>query len=323
MAMKRCPVCGEKYSDTYAECPFCEEEKAFQDGEQIRRGGGHGGRRAAGRQQMNLITPTLIVLILIMAGLLVYLLWGDKIADSFQSKEETQTPPVEELQPEEEQPAADGDGEEDGESEPGVMPGGTEEPDETQTEETPETDGELTYETASALPDGLTLSTTDFTLRSVGESHTITASGGSSTYTWISEDEGIASVDSNGKVTAISQGTVNVLVTDGTKKGVCIVRCNVGTQSGSSTSSTTSSSGSGTTSSSGLKTGAAVVVNGGNGVFVRSGPGTSYEALATIPNGAEVKILESAGDGWYKISFAGTGGASTTGYMKGDFLSNG
>lgn len=93
MAMKRCPVCGEKYSDTYAECPFCEEEKAFQDGEQIRRGGGHGGRRAAGRQQMNLITPTLIVLILIMAGLLVYLLWGDKIADSFQSKEETQTPP--------------------------------------------------------------------------------------------------------------------------------------------------------------------------------------------------------------------------------------
>lgn len=322
MAMKRCPVCGEKYSDTYAECPFCEEEKAFQDGEQIRRGGGHGGRRAAGRQQMNLITPTLIVLILIMAGLLVYLLWGDKIADSFQSKDETQTPPVEEVQPEEEeQPATDGDSEEGAENEPGVMPGGTEEPDETQPDETQDTDGELTYETASKLPDGLTLSTTDFTLRSVGESHTITASGGSSTYTWISEDEGVASVDSSGKVTAISQGTVNVLVTDGTKKGVCIVRCNVGSESSSSTSSTSGSSTSST--SGGLKTGAAVVVNGGNGVFVRSGPGTSYEALATIPNGADVKILESAGDDWYKISFAGTGGASTTGYMKGDFLSNG
>lgn len=322
MAMKRCPVCGEKYSDTYAECPFCEEEKAFQDGEQIRRGGGHGGRRAAGRQQMNLITPTLIVLILIMAGLLVYLLWGDKIADSFQSKDETQTPPVEEVQPEEEeQPATDGDSEEGAENEPGVMPGGTEESDETQPDETQDTDGELTYETASKLPDGLTLSTTDFTLRSVGESHTITASGGSSTYTWISEDEGVASVDSSGKVTAISQGTVNVLVTDGTKKGVCIVRCNVGSESSSSTSSTSGSSTSST--SGGLKTGAAVVVNGGNGVFVRSGPGTSYEALATIPNGADVKILESAGDGWYKISFAGAGGASTTGYMKGDFLSNG
>lgn len=118
MAMKRCPVCGEKYSDTYAECPFCEEEKAFQDGEQIPQRRRAWRTPGGGRQQMNLITPTLIVLILIMAGLLVYLLWGDKIADSFQSKEETQTPPVEELQPEEEQPAADGDGEEDGESEP-------------------------------------------------------------------------------------------------------------------------------------------------------------------------------------------------------------
>ena len=28
MAMKRCPICGEKYSDTYKSCPFCEEEEA-------------------------------------------------------------------------------------------------------------------------------------------------------------------------------------------------------------------------------------------------------------------------------------------------------
>ena len=65
-----------------------------------------------------------------------------------------------------------------------------------------------------------------------------------------------------------------------------------------------------------------MVVNGGNGVFVRSGPGTSYEALATIPNGADVQVIESAGDGWYKVSFSGVGGAATTGYMKGEFLSN-
>ena len=29
MAMKRCPICGEKYSDTYKSCPFCEEEEAL------------------------------------------------------------------------------------------------------------------------------------------------------------------------------------------------------------------------------------------------------------------------------------------------------
>ena len=63
-------------------------------------------------------------------------------------------------------------------------------------------------------------------------------------------------------------------------------------------------------------------VNGGNGVRVRAGPGTNYDILATIPNGGSVKIVESAGDGWYKITFSDVGGVTTTGYMKGDFLAN-
>lgn len=310
MAMKRCPVCGEKYSDTYKNCPFCEEEAAERRGGKIRRGG----RRSASKGQPNLLTPTLVVLILIMLALLVYLLFGDQ----FQKKEETPNTPVEEVTPGEEEtgegetPAGE-DGEVDMPEDPSVPSTGDD------TQEEPDTSGELTYETASALPDGLTLSTTDFTLKTVGESHTVTVSGGSGSYTWISEDEGIASVDSSGKITAVSRGTVNVLVTDGSKKAVCIVRCNV---SGSADSSSdTSSSGTSTLSSS-LKAGSAVVTNAGNGVFVRSGPGTENEALATLSNGAEVKIVESAGSGWYKITFAGNGGVDTTGYMKGEFLAN-
>lgn len=309
MAMKRCPVCGEKYSDTYKNCPFCEEEAAERSGGKIRRGG----RRSASKGQPNLLTPTLVVLILIMLALLVYLLFGDQ----FQKKEETPNTPVEEVTPGEEEtgegetPAGE-DGEVDMPEDPSVPSTGDD------TQEEPDTSGELTYETASALPDGLTLSTTDFTLKTVGESHTVTVSGGSGSYTWISEDEGIASVDSSGKITAVSRGTVNVLVTDGSKKAVCIVRCNVSGDSASSSSGTTSTS----TSSSSLKAGSAVVTNAGNGVFVRSGPGTENEALATLSNGAEVKIVESAGSGWYKITFAGNGGVDTTGYMKGEFLAN-
>ena len=309
MAMKRCPVCGEKYSDTYKNCPFCEEEAAERSGGKIRRGG----RRSASKGQPNLLTPTLVVLILIMLALLVYLLFGDQ----FQKKEETPNTPVEEVTPGEEEtgegetPAGE-DGEVDMPEDPSVPSTGDD------TQEEPDTSGELTYEKASALPDGLSLSTTDFTLKTVGESHTVTVSGGSGSYTWISEDEGIASVDSSGKITAVSRGTVNVLVTDGSKKAVCIVRCNV---SGESTSSSSGSSGTSTSSSS-LKAGSAVVTNAGNGVFVRSGPGTENEALATLSNGAEVKIVESAGNGWYKITFAGNGGADTTGYMKGEFLAN-
>lgn len=308
MAMKRCPVCGEKYSDTYKNCPFCEEEAAERSGGKIRRGG----RRSASKGQPNLLTPTLVVLILIMLALLVYLLFGDQ----FQKKEETPNTPVEEVTPGEEtgegETPAGEDGEVDMPEDPSVPSTGDD------TQEEPDTSGEMTYEEASALPDGLTLSTTDFTLKTVGESHTVTVSGGSGSYTWISEDEGIASVDSSGKITAVSRGTVNVLVTDGSKKAVCIVRCNV---SGESTSSSSGSSGTSTSSSS-LKAGSAVVTNAGNGVFVRSGPGTENEALATLSNGAEVKIVESAGNGWYKITFAGNGGADTTGYMKGEFLAN-
>lgn len=326
MAMKRCPVCGEKYSDTYKDCPFCEEEAALREGEGIRRG--RGSRRASRSRQFSLITPTLIVLILIMAALLVYLLYGDQLAEKFGKDQPEDQPGTSDVVPEEPTPVQPDDPDSTGDPEntdqPGVIPEApdTTAPNTTTQPAVPETD----YEKMMALPNGLSLSTTDFTLKQVGETATIRASGGSSTYTWASEDEGVASVDQNGKVTAISRGTVNVVVSDGSKKGVCIVRCNVTgsapttpttTTPGTTTPSTTTPSGGST-----LKAGAATVVNGGNGVFVRSGPGTSYEALATVPNGADIQIVESAGDGWYKITFSDVGGATTPGYMKGDFLAN-
>ena len=309
MAMKRCPVCGEKYSDTYRDCPFCEEEEALREGEKLRRG-----RRAAPRsRQFSLITPTLIVLIFIMAGLLVYLLYGDQLKEKFQKGGEDVTPPTEDVTPVKPEPVqpdkpdvTEPEPDDTPDSEPGTMP-------ETPTDTTTTTD----YGKMMALPSGLKLSTEDFTLRSVGETAAIKASGGSGSYTWASEDEGVASVDQNGKVTAISKGTIKVVVSDGSKKGVCIVRCNV---SGSAV--TTPTTPSTTPTASGLKAGSAKVVNGGNGVRVRSGPGTNYDILATVPNGGSVKIVESAGDGWYKITFSGVGGATTTGYMKGDYLVN-
>ncbi len=31
MSNRRCPKCGEEYSDTYRSCPFCEEEEYWED----------------------------------------------------------------------------------------------------------------------------------------------------------------------------------------------------------------------------------------------------------------------------------------------------
>ena len=313
MAMKRCPVCGEKYSDTYKTCPFCEEEEALRSGGQIRRNsGGRGGKRAARSRQPNLLSPILIVLIVIMLALLVYLLFGDQIADRFSGgADSTQDQQVEDVTPEVPDPDG-GDGtmpEDDGTGESTDPNGGT--------VTTPETD-------LSALPETLTIAymgspRTEFTMSVGDEPIPLTASGGSGTYTWSSSDDGIASVDSQGRVTAISAGQATLTVTDGSGKGTCLVRV----RGGSTTSSTGGTASEGTASSGGtLTTGAATVVNAGNGVNVRPDPSTENEPLASLSNGAAVQVVRSAGNGWYQITFVASGGVTTTGYMMGEYLQN-
>lgn len=231
MAMKQCPICGEKYSETYKNCPFCEEEESLRESEGEHRSS-RKGKRAARSRQFSLITPTLIVLIIMMASLLVYLLYGSQLAERFSGKNDPQTEqtdPVDQEHPDETDETDPSQDPEQTEDPDGTIPDTPDEAetddsetDDTQTTE-PETSSE--YDEVKALPDGLTLSTTDFSLFNLGETATIkVTSGGSGSYTWVSEDDGIASVDSNGKVTAVSGGTVNILVTDGKKKGTCIVR---------------------------------------------------------------------------------------------------
>ena len=77
-----------------------------------------------------------------------------------------------------------------------------------------------------------------------------------------------------------------------------------------------------TASGSTLTAGTAVVVNAGNGVRVRAQANTSSEILATLSNGDSVRVVQSAGNGWYQISFVASGGVTTTGYMMGEYLSN-
>lgn len=277
MAMKRCPICGEKYSDTYKTCPFCEEE-SYWDEEESRRSAPRSGRKSSHGLQYNLITPTLIVLILIMALLLVYLLYGDKIAKSFGGGEDgldspNTMEPVEpnpggsqadpddpapitdpDNGPEEQDPNSSDNPEDPDNSSSGVMPEGPSTPVTTPDAAQPSGGGasssDTSYSVAAKLPDGLTLNKTDFT-ESVGSNPVqLRVSGGSGSYTWISENPGIASVDSSGKVTMVSAGTTNVLVTDGSKRAICIVRVKGGSSASSSGSSSNNSSSSGSSNSS-------------------------------------------------------------------------
>ncbi len=350
MAMKRCPVCGERYNETYKTCPFCEEEELWDDEQEdtgrrpiLREGIRSSGR--GGRSAYSIVTPILIVLIILMALLLVYLLYGDKLKgddkDPDEGKIDVQTP-VEPDQTPGSTPAVgsagspgDVQGGEDGDTPDTGMPEGgnsSDTPSGGGSSGTPsggDSSGGMSYAAAAALPGGLTLNSRDFTRKVSEGPYQLKVSGGTGAYTWISENPSVATVGSDGTVTPVASGTTNVVVTDGSKKAVCVVRVTGGGSapaSGGNTTTTPSTATPSTTApSSGggsLKAGKAVVINGGNGVRVRSGPGTDHEALATIPNGGTVQIVESAGNDWYKVTFTASGGVTTTGYMKGEFLSN-
>ena len=215
-SLKRCPDCGEAYSASYKYCPFCEEEAAFQEGEMLRRSK-RSRSKSSHSSSFSLVTPTLIILILLMASLLVYLLFGDQIKAKLKgedlpdppaaSSSVIETPPVSSsIEPVQPDPSVS--------TEP---PAPVDPPADPVAPTVP-------YETVYALPTALTLNKSDFTLPVGDPDVQLKVSGGSGTYTWVSQDPNIATVDETGKVKAVARGTVNVLVSDGIRKGVCIVR---------------------------------------------------------------------------------------------------
>ena len=302
MAMKTCPVCGEKYSDTYRSCPFCEEEKNFRRGKGPKRKGGHRVRQGG----PSLLSPMLVIAILLMAVLLIYLLFGKAIGEKLGWGQN---------------PAgSEPSGAVSSQGSSGASSSGASGSGASSSGEEPVVDPEpagLTYEAALALPDGLTLSKTDYSTNVGDPDVTLSVSGGSGSYTWLSENDAIATVSESGTVTAAANGTVNILVTDGDQKAVCIVRVKGGSAPATPTTPTDP-----TPTGGSLKLGAATVINAPAGVNVRSGPGTENAAIASLVNGNEVTIKADAGNGWYEITFVGSGGVDTDGYVKGEFLAN-
>lgn len=216
MAMKRCPVCGEKYSDTYRRCPFCEEEDALREGHRSNLKSGH--RAAQGGP--GFLSPVLIIVIILLALLLLYLLFGDALKnrkpkpDDSAASSPAASSVVKPSIPGSSTPAV---------SAPAVSTPAVSTP--TVPEPVPEPEPTVDL---STLPKTLTLNKTDFTIP-VGDAPVkLRASGGKGVYTWSSSDDGIASVDEEGNVVAISRGTAIITVTDGQGKGECIVRVKAG-----------------------------------------------------------------------------------------------
>ena len=58
-------------------------------------------------------------------------------------------------------------------------------------------------------------------------------------------------------------------------------------------------------------------ISSSSGANLRKGPGTGHSATATIPAGANVRVLDKNSNGWYKVEYNGQ-----TGYVSGDLVEN-
>ena len=82
------------------------------------------------------------------------------------------------------------------------------------------------YNQINNMPAGLSISPYDFTVRTLGEVTRLIPAGNpaATQFSWVSKNPAVATVDQNGNVTAISNGVTTILVTDGQRKGEAIVR---------------------------------------------------------------------------------------------------
>lgn len=314
--MIRCENCGEDYSSTYKRCPFCDERPGRT---------GIGGRRVAGGGNGQVhpvqLVGLVISLVLIIAALFIVF---TRIAPLFTKDSGGAGSSVSTSQSGSPGSDASGSGSSTGSSSTDTsLPSGS------------SSSGEGSGSTSQGTPvtpgttvTSITLNKTDMTLQpneTTQLTATLSPTGATGTVTWSSSDTSLATVDEYGNVKNVNQGTEKkkavITATCGEITATCDVHCRPVNESSDSGDSSSGESGG---SSTGGNTSGPVaantpgtIVNAGNGLNVRSGPGSSYDKIASIKNGNKVTILEDTGSGWYKVDIGG----GVTGYVSSDYVS--
>lgn len=266
----RCEKCGEDYSVTYKRCPFCDE----------RPGSGIGGKKGGNVHPIQLIGLIVSMILIITALFIVFkyvgpLILGDRSPSSSSTSASTSQ-------------SGDPFGSQSGASSSG---------------DSSSSSGDVSLEVPYVNVTALTLNEKDITLRA-GElfAFTATVSPADAAVTWTSSDESILKIAADGTATNVntsgSKVKVTVTATAGDKTAECTVFCNSGSSTGGDTTPVTPSGNGGVGPNTLGK-----ITNAGSGLNIRSGPGSSYDIVASAENGAEIIIQEDAGNGWYKIDY--------------------
>lgn len=81
MSLIKCPKCGEMFSDSYKTCPFCEEDEAYYSGK-LRKSRGRRAAESRRRKTPSILGPVAIVVLILLAALVVWLIFGDQIKEA-------------------------------------------------------------------------------------------------------------------------------------------------------------------------------------------------------------------------------------------------
>ena len=81
MSLIKCPKCGEMFSDSYKTCPFCEEDEAYYSGK-LRKSRGRRAAESRCRKAPSVLGPVAIVVLILLAALVVWLIFGDQIKEA-------------------------------------------------------------------------------------------------------------------------------------------------------------------------------------------------------------------------------------------------
>lgn len=252
----KCEFCGEEYSATYRRCPFCngdgtgrwdavDEDAGLSPEEYEDEDEGRGGRRLLGAgggggyngPSIASVLGAILSLALIAAAVCIVItiikpLLGGRAptpAESAQPQVSQSAPPESQTpvsSPEAEPTASEG-----------VEPSAPAVSAPVASAPVASAPVSTTVPVTTAAPNasgvtGFSLSKEDFTLFTKGESYRVKVAfqpqGAAGSVAWRSENENIATVDADGRVTAVGKGTVNIVASvEGVGEKKCIVRCNL------------------------------------------------------------------------------------------------
>ena len=100
MSLLKCPKCGEMFSDSYRECPFCLEDEEFYHGKKPK----NPGRRVEKHKSPSVLGPAMILVVLLLVGFIGYGFFAGDFAQWFQHEEK---PPVVDNQDQQDDPVVD------------------------------------------------------------------------------------------------------------------------------------------------------------------------------------------------------------------------